>query len=57
MAIINALIFGMGIYGLTFLITLFVVAIIIFIRWASSDSVNVPILHSKRVTYREKVAP
>ncbi len=56
MAIINTLIFVMGIYGLTFLITLFVVAVIIVIRWVSSDSVSVPILNNKRLTKRGKGA-
>lgn len=56
MTIINTLIFVMGIYGLTFLITLFVVAVIIVIRWVSSDSVSVPILNNKRLTKREKGA-
>jgi hypothetical protein len=36
----DALIYAMGIYGLTFAITLLVWIVILAIRWASGDSVK-----------------
>jgi hypothetical protein len=46
MKTINALIYVMGIYGLTLSVTLFVVAVIIVIRWASSDRIRIGALDS-----------
>lgn len=52
MKIINALFYVMGIYGLTLVVTLFVVAVIILIRWASSDHIRVGALNRKRYAER-----
>jgi len=52
---IHALLFVTGIYGLTFLITLFVVAVILLIRWASSGHPRTTPLSKERYAERKEV--
>jgi hypothetical protein len=57
METINALKYVMGIYGLTFLVTLFVVGAIIGIRWASSGHIELSTVSIRQYAKRNGVEP
>ena len=56
MGTFNALKFVLEIYGLTFLVTLFVVVVILGIRWASKDRIKSSTVSIELLVKREGVA-